>query len=149
MATHTTYYNLTKPAQNDKVNIGVLNDNADIIDTALHNKVDSDDLTADNVMMSDGVTSVEDALDGLQIKKTTVTGTTDSNGVIESNLSRSSKLILSAYSTSSIQNLIQVGFNSSGNYIFRFTNNTGAARSNVSFSRESPMIIYYIEVASS
>lgn len=42
-----------------------------------------------------------------------------------------------------------VGFNSSGNYIFRFTNNTGAARSNVSFSRESPMIIYYIEVASS
>ena len=65
MATHTTYYNLTKPSANDKVNIGVLNDNADIIDTALHNKVDSDDLTASNVMMSDGVTSVEDAMDGL------------------------------------------------------------------------------------
>ena len=38
MATHTTYYNLTKPSANDKVNIGVLNNNADIIDTALHNK---------------------------------------------------------------------------------------------------------------
>lgn len=39
MATHTTHYNLTKPSLNDKVNIGVLNDNADIIDNALYNKV--------------------------------------------------------------------------------------------------------------
>lgn len=76
MATHTTYYNLTKPAQNDKVNIGVLNDNADIIDTALHHKVDSDDLTANNVMMSDGITSVEDAVTYL-IPKTVKSVTAD------------------------------------------------------------------------
>jgi hypothetical protein len=62
MATHTTYYNLTKPSANDKVNIDVLNNNADIIDEALHNKVNSDDLTANNIMMSDGVTSVEEVL---------------------------------------------------------------------------------------
>lgn len=99
---------------------------------------------ATQVMMSDGVTSVESALDALQIKKTTVTGTADSNGIIESNLARGSKLILSAYSTSSIQTLMQTGFNSLGNYIFRFTDNKGAARASIGFT----ITVYYIEVAS-
>lgn len=99
---------------------------------------------ADKVMMSDGVTSVEEALDALQIKKTTITGTADSNGIIESNLARGSKLILSAYSTSSIQTLMQTGFNSLGNYIFRFTDNKGAARASVGFT----ITVYYIEVSS-
>lgn len=98
---------------------------------------------AKNVAYGQG--TVEDALDALQIKKTTISGTTDSNGIIESNLSRASKLILSVYSGSSIQNLIQIGFNSSGNYIFRFTNNAGAARSGVVFSI---ITIYYMDIAS-
>ena len=70
MATYTEHYNLIKPALNDKVNINNLNDNADIIDTALNNKVntsDTQDITtsANKCMLSDGVTSVEDALDTL------------------------------------------------------------------------------------
>ena len=91
------------------------------------------------------LTSVEDALDALKIKKTTVEGTTDSNGIIESNLARASKLVLSAYDVSSIQNLVQVGFNSSGNYIFRFTNNAGVARSDVTLK----ITVYYLDIASS
>lgn len=38
MATQTSYYNLTKPAGTENVNIGVLNANSDIIDTELHNE---------------------------------------------------------------------------------------------------------------
>lgn len=90
------------------------------------------------------LTCVEEALDALQIKKTTVIETTDSNGIIESNLARASKLVLSAYDTSSIQTLIQVGFNSSGNYIFRFTNNAGVARADIIFR----ITVYYMDIVS-
>lgn len=67
MATYTEHYNLIKPALNDKVNINNLNDNADILDTALYNKVDTTDTqniitSANKCMMSDGVTSAEDEL---------------------------------------------------------------------------------------
>lgn len=37
MATYTTNYSLEKPASTDLYNISVFNDNADAIDTAIHN----------------------------------------------------------------------------------------------------------------
>lgn len=43
MATHTTHYNLTKPAVGEPMNVGVLNDNADIIDSAMHGLQESID----------------------------------------------------------------------------------------------------------
>lgn len=43
MATYTNKYKLTKPAADDWADIGVLNDNMDIIDDALGNKPDLDD----------------------------------------------------------------------------------------------------------
>ena len=65
MASQTTYYNLTKPSGNDKVNIDVLNDNADIIDSALHNKADNNDIPSSANDISYGIGTVKDALDGL------------------------------------------------------------------------------------
>ena len=41
MATHTTNYNLTKPGENDPVDIDVLNDNFDIIDTKIKEAKDA------------------------------------------------------------------------------------------------------------
>lgn len=44
MATHTTNYNWTKPALNDKVNINVLNDNLDSQDLIIFGKANKNDI---------------------------------------------------------------------------------------------------------
>ena len=41
MATLTTNYGLTKPAYDESADIGVINDNMDIIDTSLHSEVET------------------------------------------------------------------------------------------------------------
>lgn len=43
MATNTTYYNLTKPSYGDQIDVGVLNSNADLIDSAMHGLQESID----------------------------------------------------------------------------------------------------------
>lgn len=40
MATQTQYYNLTKPAGNENVDISVINNNMDIIDEKLHEAIE-------------------------------------------------------------------------------------------------------------
>jgi hypothetical protein len=64
MATNTTNINLVKQEENEYYDINITNSNLDLIDNAIQdmkNKVDSLELTASNVTMSDGST-VEDTV---------------------------------------------------------------------------------------
>lgn len=60
MATQTQYYNLTKPAGNENVDINVLNENMDLIDSALHKKADGQAISYLNAtLLSTGWTGAE------------------------------------------------------------------------------------------
>ena len=59
MATNTTNINLVKQEENEYYDINITNSNLDLIDNAIQNiknEVDSLELTASNVTMSDGST---------------------------------------------------------------------------------------------
>ena len=64
VGTNTTNINLVKQEENEYYDINITNSNLDLIDNAIQdmkNKVDSLELTASNVTMSDGST-VEDTV---------------------------------------------------------------------------------------
>lgn len=64
MSTQTTNYGLVKPDATDFYNVGVMNDNLDVIDTTLKSKADQTEVDSLKKSVSDGKTTVANAITG-------------------------------------------------------------------------------------
>lgn len=92
MATNTTNYNLIKPDGTEKIDVSVINDNIDIIDTTLYLKANSADVytkseinaslsnKADTTALNSINSSLQEQITALTARVVTLEGGTKANG---------------------------------------------------------------------